>query len=264
MLEWRNLVCGVLMVVVPGSRRAQDNGRALLHNKQQRRNLAERESSASVHRDFPRLPSSGRRRLQRQNRCGGSTLLVGSETVVQFPSLELAVDHGHLQLDIKREMKVLVGCLAVAPITSNRTQYDVTDIDGKAKCCFQELKEDVGIELHGQPSERQKGSCPAQSCGKASQRPEANTAEYRSDQPRERPAAEPSWIALGRWNRRHRSVLRAGSYAAEMTPSALHPPSGCRMMLEPRENSPFGLLAPSRAGLRVSCRNHSSPQSSCA
>jgi hypothetical protein len=161
-------------------------------------------------------------------------------------------------------MKVLVGCLAVAPITSNRTQYDVTDIDGKAKCCFQEIKEDVGIELHGQPSERQKGSCPARSCGKASQRPEANTTEYRSDQPRERPAAEPSWIALGRWNRRHRSVLRAGSYAAEMAPSALHPLAAVELMLEPRENSPFGLLAPSRAGLRVSCRNHSSPQSSCA
>jgi hypothetical protein len=201
LLEWRNLVCGVMMVVVPSPRMAQDNGRALLHNKQQRRKLAETRVQRLRPPQSSPTPSSRRRKAtapESRIDAEGSTLLVGPETVVQFQGPGTRPWSRPPAARYRaRKMKVLVGCLAVAPITPNRTQYDVTDIDGKAKCCLQKIKDDVGIELHGSALGKTEGSYPARSCGKASQPPEANTAEDRSDQPRERPAAEPSWIALG-------------------------------------------------------------------
>jgi hypothetical protein len=75
--------------------------------------------------------------------------------VVQFQGLELALDHGHLQLDTAREMKVLIGCVTVTPITYDRTQFDVTDIDGKVKVVA--YKNDVKIELHGSALRKTKG-----------------------------------------------------------------------------------------------------------
>jgi hypothetical protein len=75
--------------------------------------------------------------------------------VVQFQGLELALDHGHLQFDTECEMKVLIGCLTVAPITSDRTLYDVTAIDGKVKVVA--YQNDVGIELHGSALGKTKG-----------------------------------------------------------------------------------------------------------
>ena len=86
----------------------------------------------------------------------GSTVLVGSETIVQFQGNELALDHGSLQLDTAREMKVLIGCVTVSPITSDRTQYTVTDVDGKVKVVA--LKNDVKIHLHGALTKSKQGA----------------------------------------------------------------------------------------------------------
>ena len=98
-------------------------------------------------------------RTQKENSAridaDGSTITVEPETIVQFEGLELALDHGHLQLDTAREMKVLIGCVTVTPITYDRTQFDVTDIDGKVKVVA--YKNDVKIELHGSALRKTKG-----------------------------------------------------------------------------------------------------------
>ena len=77
----------------------------------------------------------------------GQPYWLESETIVQFQGNELALDHGALQLDTAREMKALIGCVTVTPITSDRTQYNVTDVDGRVKVVA--LKNDVKIHLHG-------------------------------------------------------------------------------------------------------------------
>jgi hypothetical protein len=65
---------------------------------------------------------------------------------VQFQGLELALDHGLLQLDTSREMKVLIGCITITPVNSDQTQYTVTDLDGKVK--ISAVKSDVKVHLH--------------------------------------------------------------------------------------------------------------------
>jgi hypothetical protein len=77
----------------------------------------------------------------------GSTVMISPETVVQFQGLELALDHGVLQLDTSREMKVLIGCITITPVNSDRTEYTVTDVDGKVKIAA--FKSDVKVHLHG-------------------------------------------------------------------------------------------------------------------
>lgn len=86
----------------------------------------------------------------------GSTVLIAPETVMQFQGAELALDHGNLKLDTAREMKVLIGCITVSPITSDRTQYDVTDFDGRVKVVA--IKNDVKIHLHGSIQRSKQGA----------------------------------------------------------------------------------------------------------
>ncbi len=77
----------------------------------------------------------------------GSSVEIGSETMVQFQGNELTLDHGNLKLVTATQMTVIVGCITINPIASDRTQYDVTDIDGKVKVIA--YKKDVKIRLHG-------------------------------------------------------------------------------------------------------------------
>jgi ferric-dicitrate binding protein FerR (iron transport regulator) len=77
----------------------------------------------------------------------GSTVTVQPETIVQFEGDELVLDHGSLQLNTARQMKVRVNCITVIPVTAERTQYDVTDFDGKVKVVA--YKNDVQIHYAG-------------------------------------------------------------------------------------------------------------------
>ena len=86
----------------------------------------------------------------------GSNILISPETVVQFQGDELALDHGSLQLDTTQEMKVLIGCITVTPVTSDRTQYSVTDLDGRVQVVAS--KNDVKIHLHGSLSRTKQGA----------------------------------------------------------------------------------------------------------
>jgi hypothetical protein len=50
--EWRNLVCGVVIVLVPASLPAQESGRAMLHSEGETRlneNLAPNSSAIFLH-----------------------------------------------------------------------------------------------------------------------------------------------------------------------------------------------------------------------
>jgi hypothetical protein len=76
----------------------------------------------------------------------GSTVLIGPETVVQFQGEELALDHGTLHVDSSTELRVLIGCVTVVPVNSQRTLFDVTNVDGKVKVSA--LKSDAKIHLH--------------------------------------------------------------------------------------------------------------------
>lgn len=89
----------------------------------------------------------------------GSSVLIQPETMVQFQGHELVLDHGSLQLDTSTQMEVIVGCITITPVSSDRTEYDVSDRDGKVK--ISAAKKDVKIHSHGAVHKSKEGSSDA-------------------------------------------------------------------------------------------------------
>jgi hypothetical protein len=96
---------------------------------------------------------------------------------VPFQGNELALDHGSLQVDTAREMKVLLGCVTVSPLTSDQPQCNVTDVDGKVKAVVS--KDDVKIHLHNAVG----GSKPASSSDAVVREDEQATRQHRCGGP---------------------------------------------------------------------------------
>ncbi|MGA2922491.1 MAG: hypothetical protein ABSE28_15380 [Candidatus Sulfotelmatobacter sp.] len=145
MPEWRKLVCGVMIVIVPSSLFAQDTGGALLHS----------DGGTWLNENpVPATPTIFRDSLVRTQKgyratidAEGPSVLIGPETVVQFQGNDLTLDHGSLRLDTATEMTVIVGCISINPLSSDRTHYDVTDIDGKVKVIAYKGRQDSVARL---------------------------------------------------------------------------------------------------------------------
>jgi hypothetical protein len=63
----------------------------------------------------------------------GSSVLVQGESIVTFQGTFLALDHGSVEVGTSTRMSVHVKCIRVDPVSSDRTQYDVTDLNGKVE-----------------------------------------------------------------------------------------------------------------------------------
>jgi hypothetical protein len=75
----------------------------------------------------------------------GSMIDINPETVVQFESDEVHLDHGSVSVNTSRGFKVRVGCVLVVPVNDAEwTRYNVTDTDGKVTVAA--LKNDVNID----------------------------------------------------------------------------------------------------------------------
>lgn len=62
----------------------------------------------------------------------GSSTDIGQETILQYESDELVLDHGNLSVNTSRGLRVRVGCLHITPVdSSNWTHYEVVDVNGK-------------------------------------------------------------------------------------------------------------------------------------
>jgi len=152
LLEWRNLVCGVMIVIVPTPLFAQDTGRALLYsNGGTWLNGNPAPDTSAI---FPDNLIQTQKEHSAKIDAEGSTAMVQPETVVQFEGDELVLDHGTLQLNTARQMRVRVNCITVVPVSAERTQYDVTDVDGKVKIVA--YKNDVKIHFSGAAARKSK------------------------------------------------------------------------------------------------------------
>jgi hypothetical protein len=151
LLEWRNLVCGV-MIVLGHSSLAQTTGRALLHSEGGTWLNGNPAPEASA--IFPHDVIQTQQGHSASIDADGSTVTVQPDTFVQFEGDELVLDHGALQLNTARQMRVRVNCITVKPVTADRTQYDVTDIDGKIKVAAS--KNDVKIHYAGAATRKSK------------------------------------------------------------------------------------------------------------
>jgi hypothetical protein len=143
--EWRKFVCGVMIVLMPSSLLAQGSDRALLHSDGGTwLNGSPAPDTSAIFRDnLIQTQKAHSARIDAE----ASSIIVQPETVVQYEGEELMLDHGSLQLSTASQMKVRVDCITVIPLTADRTQYDVTDVDGKVKVSAR--KNDVKIRYAG-------------------------------------------------------------------------------------------------------------------
>ncbi len=142
--EWRHPVVLFLVVLLPVSAFAQDTGGAIVHTNGAGvlvNNSAAPASTAVFPNDLIETKKGAFARLQ----ANGSSVDINSETMVQFASEELVLDHGILSVNTSRGLGVRVGCVTVTTVNpSDWTQYEVMDVDGKVT--VHSLKNDVYID----------------------------------------------------------------------------------------------------------------------
>jgi hypothetical protein len=152
LIEWRTLVCGVMVFVVPTSLSAQDEGRAMLHSQAGASlNGSPAPISAAI---FPQDTIQTQKDSTAKIDVEGSTVTLQPETTILFEPDEIALDHGSVELVTSREMRVRVNCITVIPAAQEWTRYDVTEVNGKVTVAA--FQNDVKIHSRGAAVRRSK------------------------------------------------------------------------------------------------------------
>jgi hypothetical protein len=73
----------------------------------------------------------------------GSSVLIQPESVVKFQGSSLSLEHGSVSVGTSTRMSVHVNCIKVEPVSNERTQYDVADLNGTVQIAAH--KNDVNI-----------------------------------------------------------------------------------------------------------------------
>jgi hypothetical protein len=131
LFEWRKLVWGLMIVILPTLVLTQDSSRAMLHNDGGvwlNGNPAPNSSAIFLH-DLVQTQNHSWAKID----ATGSTATVQPDTIVQFEGDELVLDHGGVQMNTSVGMKVRVNCITVIPLTQDWNRYEVTDVDGRVK-----------------------------------------------------------------------------------------------------------------------------------
>ena len=134
-----------MIVILPTSLMAQNSARAMLHDDGGvwlNGSPAPNSSAIFLH-DLVQTQKGNWAKID----ADGSTVTVQPETIVQFEGDELVLDHGSLQLNTSRGMKVRVNCITVIPLTQDWNRYDVTDVDGRVMVAAHQ--NDVKIHYQG-------------------------------------------------------------------------------------------------------------------
>lgn len=133
-----------MIVILPASLIAQDSTRGMLHSDGGTwLNGSQAPPTATVFPDSLVQTKAGH---SSRIDVSGSSVLIPPETEMQFQGDALELTHGSLQLVTTTKMQVLVGCISITPTTSDRTEYDVTDVDGKVRIVVS--KNEVNVHSH--------------------------------------------------------------------------------------------------------------------
>jgi hypothetical protein len=142
-----------MIVVLPTSVMSQTGG-AMLHSDGGvwlNGNLAPNSSAIFPH-DLVQTQKESKAKID----ADGSSATIEPDTIVQFDGDELVLDHGSVQVNTSRGMRVRVNCLTVVPVNPAWTRYDVIDVDGKMKVVAYE--NDVTIHYGGAADKKSKAS----------------------------------------------------------------------------------------------------------
>jgi hypothetical protein len=124
----RNLLCWMMCALFPLSLFAADSGSAMLRSKggvwvNGKENP---DSTAIFSGDLIETNPGSIANLDAQ----GSSVLIQSESVVEWGDNVITLDHGSVTVGTSTELRVKVNCLTVEPVANQWTQYDVTNVDG--------------------------------------------------------------------------------------------------------------------------------------
>ncbi|MGA8619660.1 MAG: hypothetical protein WB660_14230 [Candidatus Sulfotelmatobacter sp.] len=141
----RNFLSWAMIVLFPLSLLATDTGAAVVHSKGGVwvNGTEIVDSTAIFPGDFLQTKPGFAANLDAE----GSSVLIKPESVVKFQGNFLILQHGSVAVGTSRSMSVHVNCIHVEPVTSERTQYDVTDTSGAIQVAA--LKNDVNIKQGG-------------------------------------------------------------------------------------------------------------------
>jgi hypothetical protein len=148
--EWRKIVGGAMIAVLSASLVAQDLGRAMLHSTGGAwlNGKPAPMSSAIFPHDLVRTAKGRSAKIDVQ----GSTVTIEPDTQVQFEEEELFLEHGSLQLNSARGMRVRADCMTVVPLTQEWTRYDVIDAGGKVTVIAHENDVKIHYRVAARPS----------------------------------------------------------------------------------------------------------------
>ena len=129
----------------------------------------------------------------------GSSVLIQPESIVKFQGNILMLEHGSVSVGTSTSMSVHVNCIKVEPVTSDRTQYDVTDTSGTVQVSA--LKSDVNIKQGGVLQKASKESESSQSAtvreGQQAQRNESEACGTPLRPGAAGSAVNAKWIEIG-------------------------------------------------------------------
>jgi len=143
-----------MIATLPASLAADENAAAILHgNGGVLLNGSPAPATAAL---FPRDAVETQPKAVARIELTGSSIDIDAETVVEYESDEIVLDHGHVSVNTSRAFKVRAGCVTVTPVNQTWTRYDVTDTDGKVIVAA--LKNDVNIDSRSANTERARQS----------------------------------------------------------------------------------------------------------
>ena len=137
----RGIVCWALVVAVPSSLLGQ-NPSAILHTQGGVwvNGYEARDSSAIFPGDLLETKPGFSASLDLE----GSTVLIQPESVAKLQESMLVLDHGSVSVGTSKSLKVRVRCLTAVPVSTDWTQYDVTDVNGTIQIAAR--KNEVSVE----------------------------------------------------------------------------------------------------------------------
>lgn len=155
----RNFVCWMMIIQCPLALTAADTGSAVLRSEGGVWvNGSEVAASTVV---FPGDLLETKPGFVANLDAEGSSVLIQPESIVKFQGTFLSLEHGSVSVGTSTAMSVHVNCIKVEPVSNERTQYDVADVNGMVKVSAQ--KKDVNITQSVALQKTPRESTPSQS-----------------------------------------------------------------------------------------------------
>jgi hypothetical protein len=138
----RNLLCWMMIALIPGSLAGADTGAAMLYGKGVvLLNGANLPNSSAI---YPDDVIETRADSVANINVTGSTVMVGPESIVKFENNAIELEHGSVAVSTSDGLRVHVKCVTVVPALNVLTQFDVTNTNGTVHAVAR--KSDVNID----------------------------------------------------------------------------------------------------------------------